>query len=199
MKERALWTVAGACILALGLCFLSPAGAAAAGRLPQVAIQTSLGDIVVELDTEKAPETVRNFLYYVKSGFYNETIFHRVIDGFMIQGGGLTADMKDKPNKRKPIRNEAGNGLSNSAYTIAMARTQDPHSATSQFFINVVDNPTLDHRNDSAQGYGYAVFGRVIKGQDVVDKIKRVPTGRSGMHADVPKTPVVIKAVVPVQ
>lgn len=199
MKERALWTVAAACILALGLCFLSPAGAAAAGRLPQVAIQTSLGDIVVELDTEKAPETVRNFLYYVKSGFYNETIFHRVIDGFMIQGGGLTADMKDKPNKRKPIRNEAGNGLSNSAYTIAMARTQDPHSATSQFFINVVDNPTLDHRNDSAQGYGYAVFGRVIKGQDVVDKIKRVPTGRSGMHADVPKTPVVIKAVVPVQ
>ena len=107
--------------------------------------------------------------------------------------------MKDKPNKRKPIRNEAGNGLSNNAYTIAMARTQEPHSATSQFFINVVDNPALDHRNDSPQGYGYAVFGRVIRGQDVVDKIRRVPTGRSGMHADVPKTPVVIKAVVPVQ
>lgn len=197
MKQRAVWTVAAVCVLALSLCL--PLRTEAAGKLPEVAIQTSLGDIIVELDTENAPETVRNFLYYVKSGFYNDTIFHRVIDGFMIQGGGLTADMKDKPNKRKPIRNEAGNGLSNSAYTIAMARTQDPHSATSQFFINVVDNPALDHRNDSAQGYGYAVFGRVIKGQDVVDKIKRVPTGRSGMHADVPKTPVVIKAVVPVQ
>lgn len=197
MKQRVLRAVVAALVLALGFC-LAPQ-AKAAGKLPEVAIQTSLGDIVVELDTEKAPETVRNFLYYVKSGFYNDTIFHRVIDGFMIQGGGLTADMQDKPNKRKPIRNEAGNGLSNSAYTIAMARTQDPHSATSQFFINVVDNPALDHRNESMQGYGYAVFGRVIKGQDVVDKIKRVPTGRSGMHADVPKTPVVIKAVVPVQ
>ena len=199
MKERALRIVMLVFGLALGLCLMPAAGAAAAGGMPQVAIQTSLGDIVVELDTEKAPETARNFLYYVKSGFYNDTIFHRVIDGFMIQGGGLTADMKDKPNKRKPIRNEAGNGLSNNAYTIAMARTQEPHSATSQFFINVVDNPALDHRNDSPQGYGYAVFGRVIRGQDVVDKIRRVPTGRSGMHADVPKTPVVIKAVVPVQ
>lgn len=197
MKQRVLRAVVAALVLALGFC-LAPQ-AKAAGKLPEVAIQTSLGDIVVELDTEKAPETVRNFLYYVKSGFYNDTIFHRVIDGFMIQGGGLTADMQDKPNKRKPIRNEAGNGLSNNAYTIAMARTQEPHSATSQFFINVVDNPALDHRNESMQGYGYAVFGRVIKGQDVVDKIKRVPTGRSGMHADVPKTPVVIKAVVPVQ
>ncbi len=171
----------------------------AAPKMPKVKIETSMGDIIVELNTQKAPETVHNFLYYVKSGFYTDTVFHRVIDGFMIQGGGLTVDMKEKPNKRKPVRNEAANGLSNKAYTIAMARTQEPHSATSQFFINVVDNPALDHRDTSRQGYGYAVFGRVIDGQDVVDKIKMVPTGREGIHADVPQTPVVIKAVVPVQ
>lgn len=171
----------------------------AAPKSPQVAIQTTMGDIVVELDTAKAPETVRNFLFYVKSGFYTDTIFHRVIDGFMIQGGGLTANMTPKPNNRQPIRNEASNGLLNKAYTVSMARTQQPHSATSQFFINVVDNPFLDHKNNSAQGYGYAVFGRVISGQDVVDQIKVVPTGRSGMYADVPLTPIVIKAVVPVQ
>jgi len=167
---------------------------------PIVTIKLESGAVMTgELYPEKAPNTVNNFIALANSGYYDGLIFHRVIPGFMIQGGGLTADMKDKPNKRKPIRNEAGNGLSNNAYTIAMAGTQEPHSATSQFFINVVDNPALDHRNDSPQGYGYAVFGRVIRGQDVVDKIRRVPTGRSGMHADVPKTPVVIKAVVPVQ
>lgn len=186
-------------VLALLLGFGVMAGSStAAPKMPEVKIETSMGDIVVELDTEKAPETVRNFLYYVKSGFYNDTVFHRVINGFMIQGGGLTADMKTKANSRKPIRNEADNGLSNKKYTIAMARTQDPHSATSQFFINVADNAALDYREKSTAGYGYAVFGRVIKGQDVVDKIKMVATGRSGMHADVPLTPVVIKAVVPV-
>ena len=195
MKQRVL--CAFVAVFVLGFCLLPRAKAA--GDLPKVAIQTSFGDIIVELNPEKAPETVRNFLYYAKSGFYTDTIFHRVIDGFMIQGGGLTADMKTKPNKRKPIRNEATNGLSNSAYTIAMARTQEPHSATSQFFINVVNNPILDYHNDSDRGYGYAVFGKVVGGRDVVDKIRRVPTGHVGMYADVPKTPVVIKAVVPVQ
>lgn len=187
----------GVLCLAAGLVFGTCAHAAP--KMPKVRIETSMGDIIVELNTQKAPETVRNFLYYVKSGFYTDTIFHRVIDGFMIQGGGLTADMKEKPNKRKPVRNEADNGLSNRAYTIAMARTQEPHSATSQFFINVVDNPNLDHRDKSRQGYGYAVFGKVVAGQDVVDRIKMVPTAREGIHADVPQTPVVIRAVVPVQ
>lgn len=169
-----------------------------AGQLPQVQIQTNMGDIFVELDSKKAPQTVSNFLYYVKTGYYNNTIFHRVIDGFMIQGGGFTPDLIQKETNRKPIVNEATNGLSNKKYTISMARTQEPHSATSQFFINVVDNHSLDHTSNTVGGFGYAVFGRVIKGMDVVDRIKSVPTGRSDPHQDVPQSPVVIKTIVPV-
>lgn len=188
-------------VLALALCLgitLALPDAGNAAPAPKVKITTSLGDIVVELYPDKAPKTVSNFLYYVKSGFYNGTIFHRVINGFMIQGGGLTADMKEKPNKRKPIENEASNGLKNKAYTIAMARTNDPHSATSQFFINVADNAFLDYRSSTTAGYGYAVFGKVIKGQDVVDRIRQVSTGNVGMYQDVPNTPVVIKSITPV-
>ena len=147
----------------------------------------------------KAPKTVSNFLYYVKSGFYNNTIFHRVINGFMIQGGGHTADMQEKANSRKPVVNEAGNGLKNDAYTIAMARTNSPDSATAQFFINVANNDFLNHKNETPSGYGYAVFGKVIQGQDVVDRIKSVSTGSYGPYQDVPKTPVIIKSIVPVQ
>lgn len=178
-------------VLVLLLAF--PAGAAA---LPKVKIETSLGDIVVELDSAKAPETVRNFLVYVKSGFYKDTIFHRVINGFMIQGGGFDQTMRQKAPTRKPIANEASNRLPNKAYTIAMARTSDPHSASSQFFINVADNPGLNYRASTQDGYGYAVFGKVVQGMDVVDKIKMVPTGRSGQHENVPLTPVVIKDIV---
>lgn len=150
-----------------------------------------MGEILIELNVAKAPKTVANFLAYVDSGHYNGTIFHRVINGFMIQGGGLTEAMKEKQTL-KPIENEANNGLSNEAYTIAMARTMDPHSATSQFFINVSQNAFLNHTAKTPQGWGYAVFGKVVQGQDVVDQIKAVATGRKGMHDDVPLTPVVI-------
>jgi len=161
-----------------------------------VKLQTNLGDIVVELDEAKAPSTSANFLQYVKDGFYEGTIFHRVINGFMIQGGGMDEKMEPK-NTRPPVQNEADNGLSNDEYTVAMARTSDPHSATAQFFINTADNHFLNHKSKSAQGWGYAVFGRVIRGQEVVDKIKTVPTGTAGPYSDVPRTPVVIeKAVV---
>jgi peptidyl-prolyl cis-trans isomerase B (cyclophilin B) len=161
-----------------------------------VTLKTSMGDIVLELDEQKAPETVANFLQYVKDGFYDNTIFHRVIDGFMIQGGGMDKDMVEQPTRR-PIKNEADNGLANERYTVAMARTQDPHSATAQFFINVGDNDFLNHSAKTVQGWGYAVFGKVVKGQDVVDKIKAVPTASKGYHQDVPVTPVVIeKAIV---
>ncbi len=183
--------------LCLGISFVLPAQSEAAPA-PKVKIATSLGDITVELYPDKAPKTVSNFLYYVKSGFYDGTVFHRVINGFMIQGGGLTADMKEKPNKRKPVENEASNGLKNRTYTIAMARTSDPHSATSQFFINVADNAFLDYKSSTPSGYGYAVFGKVIRGQDVVDRIKQVSTGNMGMYQDVPRTPVVIKSITPV-
>ena len=189
-------------VLALALCFgasLLPVQSHAAAPLPKVKIETSMGDIVVELNPAKAPKTVSNFLYYVKSGFYNNTIFHRVINGFMIQGGGHTADMQEKANSRKPVVNEAGNGLKNDAYTIAMARTNDPDSATAQFFINVANNDFLNHKNETPSGYGYAVFGKVIQGQDVVDRIKSVSTGSYGPYQDVPKTPVIIKSIVPVQ
>ena len=162
-------------------------------------IETNLGDIVVELNPAKAPKTVSNFLYYVKSGFYNGTIFHRVINGFMIQGGGHTPDMQEKAATKKPVVNEAGNGLKNEPYTLAMARTSDPDSATAQFFINVANNDFLNHKNDTPAGYGYAVFGKVVQGQDVVDRIKLVPTGNADPYQDVPKTPVIIKAIVPVQ
>lgn len=172
---------------------IMPCGALAAGKPdPSVKLETSMGDIVVRLDAAKAPETVANFLAYVKAGHYDGTVFHRVINNFMIQGGGMTPDMKEKPTQ-KPIKNEAANGLKNSKYTIAMARTSDPHSATSQFFINVKDNDFLDYKTPSGQGWGYAVFGKVIKGQEVVDKIKAVPTGSRGMHQDVPREPVTLK------
>ena len=157
-----------------------------------VKLTTNHGDIVIELDAEKAPESVKNFIAYVEAGHYNNTVFHRVINGFMIQGGGFEPGMKQKPT-RAPIKNEADKGLKNEAGTIAMARTQDPHSATAQFFINVADNDFLDHRAPNVQGWGYCVFGRVSEGMDVVNKIKGVKTGTSGFHQDVPKEDVVIE------
>ena len=160
---------------------------------PVVELDTNMGAIVIELNEEKAPKTVENFLNYVKSGQYDGTIFHRIIDGFMIQGGGMDADMNEKPTNA-PIENEADNGLKNDKGTIAMARTQDPHSATSQFFINVKDNDFLNHSGKNMQGWGYTVFGKVTSGMDVIEKMKGVPTGRFGMHADVPKEPVVINS-----
>ena len=159
----------------------------------QVRMSTSHGDIVLELDDDKAPETVKNFLEYVDNGFYNGTVFHRVIDGFMIQGGGFEPGMKQKPT-RDPIANEAGNGLKNDAYTIAMARTSDVDSATAQFFINVAKNDFLNFSAPTPQGFGYCVVGKVVKGQDVVDKIKGVETGSSGFHRDVPLQDVVIES-----
>jgi len=156
-----------------------------------VKLYTSAGTITLDLDAARAPETVKNFLAYVASGHYENTVFHRVIDGFMIQGGGFAPGMKQKPTGA-PIKNEAANGLKNVRYTIAMARTSEPHSATAQFFINVNDNGFLDHTAPTPQGWGYCVFGRVIEGQDVVDRIKAAKTGRSGMHQDVPLEDVVI-------
>ena len=157
-----------------------------------VKLHTNHGLITLELDEKKAPQTVANFLQYVKDGHYNGTVFHRVIDGFMIQGGGFEAGMRQKPT-RAPIKNEADNKLKNEKLTIAMARTNDPHSATAQFFINVADNGFLDHTAPTSQGWGYCVFGRVTGGADVVNKIKGVKTGSSGMHKDVPTTDVVIE------
>lgn len=154
------------------------------------------GVITLELDEQKAPKTVANFLNYVKKGHYDGTIFHRVINGFMVQGGGFAPGMQQKPTDAT-IENEANNGLKNAAYTVAMARTSAPHSASAQFFINVADNDFLNHTAPTAQGWGYAVFGKVVEGQDVVDRIKAVQTGRQGFHDDVPKTDVVVeKAVV---
>ncbi len=171
------------------------AGPAAAAALPQVEIHTSLGVITVELQADKAPESVKNFLAYVKSGHYNGTVFHRVIEGFMIQGGGFDLSLTQKKTGA-PIRNEANNGLRNGRYTLAMARTSDPHSATAQFFINVAENNALDHRGQTAAGWGYAVFGRVVSGQSVVDQIARVPTGSAGRSLqDVPVDPVLIESV----
>ena len=153
------------------------------------------GVITLELDAASAPQTVANFLEYVKKGHYDNTIFHRVIDGFMIQGGGFEPGMKQKPTAA-PIQIEAANGLKNNAYTIAMARTGDPHSATAQFFINVADNGFLNHTAPTPQGWGYAVFGKVISGQNVVDAIKAVPTGSKGFHENVPRADVVIEKAV---
>ncbi len=159
---------------------------------PKVEMQTSLGRIVIELDDAKAPGSTKNFLAYVQDGFYNGTVFHRVIPNFMIQGGGFTADLTQKPTKA-PIQNEAKNGLKNARGTIAMARTQDPHSATAQFFINHIDNVMLDY--PSRDGLGYAVFGKVTEGMYVVDKIAQVRAGNRGMHQNVPVEPVVIQSV----
>ena len=160
---------------------------------PQVELHiTGHGTITIELDAEKAPKSAENFLAYVKKGHYDGTIFHRVIDGFMIQGGGFVPGMSQKPTDA-PINNEANNGLKNNKYTLAMARTQDPHSASAQFFINVADNGFLNHTAPSVQGWGYAVFGKVIAGTDVVDKLGKVKTGRKGYHDDVPVQDVVIE------
>lgn len=158
-----------------------------------VDLKTSAGVIRVELDAEKAPVSVENFLAYVAAGHYDGTVFHRVIKGFMIQGGGMDAQMKQKPTQA-PIQNEANNGLKNVKYTLAMARTSDPHSATAQFFINTTDNGFLDFRAESMQGWGYAVFGRVAAGQDIVDKIEGVKTGRQGFHDDVPVEAITIES-----
>jgi cyclophilin family peptidyl-prolyl cis-trans isomerase len=173
----------------------APAPAPAPAKNPIVVMDTSLGPVEMEIFVDKAPITAANFLQYVDAGFYNGTTFHRVIPTFMIQGGGFTPDMTEKPT-RPPIKNEAGNGLSNDLGTLAMARTSVVDSATAQFFINVTDNPFLNHTDNSDQGYGYAVFGKVVSGMDVVNKIKIVPTGvaPNGM-GDVPLTPVIIKSI----
>jgi len=161
---------------------------------PKVVMQTTMGDIVIELYQQKAPKTVANFLQYVDEGFYNGTIFHRVIDGFMIQGGGFTENMEQKQT-RPPIMNEADNGLRNTTGTIAMARTMEPHSASAQFFINVANNTPLDFREKTPRAWGYAVFGRVVKGMEVVKAIKSVKTESRGMYSDVPSTNIVIQKV----
>jgi peptidyl-prolyl cis-trans isomerase B (cyclophilin B) len=182
--------------LAAGLILGTGPSARAERSHPLVKLETSMGDITLELYPDKAPATVANFLEYVKAGFYNGTIFHRVIDGFMIQGGGMNAQMQEKPT-RAPIKNEADNGLKNEPYTIAMARTNNPDSATAQFFINVANNTFLNHTAKTPRGWGYAVFGKVVKGQDVVDKIKALPTTTSGPYQNVPQEPVtIIKATV---
>ncbi len=157
-----------------------------------VKLHTNFGVISIELDEQRAPETVANFLQYVQDGHYDNTIFHRVIDGFMIQGGGFEPGMQQKPT-REPVKNEADNQLGNEPYTVAMARTSDPHSATAQFFINVSNNEFLNHKAPNSQGWGYCVFGRVTEGTDVVDRIKAVSTGRKGMHQDVPNEDVIIE------
>jgi len=161
----------------------------------QVRLETSQGNITIELDEAKAPESARNFIEYVEAGHYDNTVFHRVIKGFMIQGGGFEPGMKQKAT-RAPIRNEANNGVKNDRYTLAMARTNDPHSATAQFFINATDNEFLNFKSESGSGWGYAVFGKVVEGADVVDKIEQVKTGRSGFHNDVPLEDVVIRRAV---
>ncbi len=175
-----------------GLMLASSLSITHAADAPRVLLKTSMGEMVVELNPEKAPKTVENFLQYVKSGHYSGTIFHRVIENFMIQGGGFDKDMKQKPADAK-VENEAKNGLKNDAYTVAMARTSDPHSASAQFFINTKDNDFLNYPGQD--GWGYTVFGKVVKGKEVVDKIKAVPTANSGMHGNVPTTPVVIQSI----
>lgn len=177
------------------LLLLSSFTSAAYAANPQVVMTTSLGAITIELDADKAPKSVGNFLNYVQQGFYNGTIFHRVISNFMVQGGGFTTNFQKKPTNPS-INNEANNGLKNLKGTLAMARTSDPHSATAQFFINVKDNDFLDHRSPTPRGWGYAVFGKVIKGMDIVEKIRNVQTGSKGpFRQDVPQTTIVIEKV----
>ena len=159
-----------------------------------VTIATTVGQMTLELDADNAPKTVENFLAYATSGFYDGTIFHRVINNFMIQGGGFTTDMEQKPTQA-PVDNEANNGLKNERGTIAMARTQDPHSATAQFFINVQDNDFLNHTGENMQGWGYTVFGKVTQGEEVLDKIRCVQTGSQGGHQDVPTDPIIIESI----
>lgn len=173
---------------------VSTAPAASQTANPRVLIETSKGKITVELFPGQAPQSAGNFINYVKTGFYDGLVFHRVIPGFMVQGGGMTPDMTEKPNNA-PIQNEADNGLKNLRGTLAMARTGEPHSATSQFFINVVDSSFLNHRGKSFEGWGYAVFGQVVEGMDVVDAIVAVPRGNRGPHGDVPVEPVLMQRV----
>jgi cyclophilin family peptidyl-prolyl cis-trans isomerase len=177
--------------LFLVACFFSIAAFAAN---PQIELKTSQGTLTIELYQDKAPKTVENFLQYAKDGFFNGTVFHRVIPGFMIQGGGFTPDMKQK-EARAPIQNEATNGLKNETGTLAMARTGDPHSASAQFFINVNDNRFLDHQGPTSKGWGYAVFGKVTEGMDIVKKIEKLPTATIGPFQNVPTTPVLIESV----
>ena len=191
-KQSRRTLFAGFASAALALALSLSGGHALAADNPQVAIKTSMGEIVVELDAEHAPKSTANFLQYVKSGFYKGTVFHRVIDGFMIQGGGYTEKLIDKPGVRKPIPSESKNGLSNKPYTLAMARTSDPNSASSQFFINVNDNAGLDYPGQD--GTGYTVFGRVVQGQETVDKIKGVMVDDMRGMQNVPVTPVVIQS-----
>jgi peptidyl-prolyl cis-trans isomerase B (cyclophilin B) len=179
-------------VAGLTVVWLSVGAVMAAEQPVRVNLATSLGDIVIELDAAAAPKTVENFVTYVKAGYYDGTIFHRVIKGFMIQGGGFDSDLHRKPT-RSPIVNEADNGLANRTGTIAMARTSDPHSASSQFFINVKDNDFLNHRGKTAQGWGYCVFGKVVGGMNVVRAIENVPTASRGGMRDVPRQPVVIE------
>ena len=162
---------------------------------PTVSLETTMGNITIELDMENAPNSSENFLAYVDDGYFVGTTFHRVISNFMIQGGGITADMQDKPSKREPIENEAANGLKNDRGTLAMARTSDPHSATSQFFINHADNEFLNFSSETMQGWGYAVFGKVTEGMDIVDAIAQVPTGNKGGHQNVPIDTITITGV----
>ena len=179
------------------LVVLGAAGAAAAqgaGQNPVVLMKTNMGEVKIELFADKAPETVKNFLKYSEDKFYDGTIFHRVIDNFMIQGGGFTPDMEQKKT-RAPIKNEARTDVPNERGTLAMARTGDPHSATAQFFINVKDNAFLNHKDKTRRGYGYCVFGKVVEGMDVVDKIKKVPTKKVYVHGNVPMKPVIIQSV----
>lgn len=187
--RRLILSLAAACFIA-GAAAANPTETGA--TTVTVQMQTNKGLIVLELDAEKAPETVANFLEYARAGFYDGTIFHRVIPNFMIQGGGFTVDMEQKAT-RAEIRNEASNGLKNVAGSIAMARTPNPHSATAQFFINVKDNDFLNFTSETQQGWGYCVFGQVVEGMDVVKEIEGVRTGRAGMHQDVPMEPVVIE------
>jgi cyclophilin family peptidyl-prolyl cis-trans isomerase len=186
-SRRALFVRLAGAALALGF-----AGSVFAADNPQVSLKTTMGEIVVELDAQNAPKSTANFLQYVKSGFYTGTVFHRVIDGFMIQAGGYTEKLVDKPGVRKPIPSESKNGLSNKPYTLAMARTDNPNSATSQFFINVNDNAGLDYPGQD--GFGYTVFGRVVKGQETVDKIKGVVVDDMRGMQNVPVTPIVIRS-----
>jgi cyclophilin family peptidyl-prolyl cis-trans isomerase len=195
---RRLETLVATLVLAIGAlgvgCTMAEDGKPQNPNDPIVLMSTSLGDVKIELFKDKAPATVENFLSYVNEKAYDGTIFHRVIPGFMIQGGGFTTDMKQRPTKA-PIKNEAGNGLKNDLGTIAMARTSDIHSATAQFFINTKDNVFLDHKDDTMQGFGYCVFGKVIEGLNVVQKIEAVETGTKGMYENVPNEPVVIKSI----
>ena len=181
-----------ALVAGTGLAYSVIGADGAAGTNPKVRMTTSAGVIELELDAKRAPITTENFLKYVDQGFYDGTVFHRVIPGFMIQGGGFLPGLKQKPTNAT-IKNEANNGLKNNAGTIAMARTNDPHSASAQFFINTVNNPFLDHREQSPQGWGYAVFGKVTSGMDIVKKIEGVATGNVGPHQNVPRQDVVIQ------